>query len=137
MAPMHKAGGRLFVDVTQNLASPDSRKMLLSAMGQHDPLIKDALMAIVERNDFIKLSKNDLKEQSTGTRSKDIYPPGSQIQLDSDPTIVSDLIKNNQTSVEELKRNIQARSGLGLLDFILEDIQELKKILWDPRSSAV
>jgi pyruvate,water dikinase len=32
-----KAGGRLFVDVTQMLASPDSRKMLFNNMGQHDP----------------------------------------------------------------------------------------------------
>ena len=53
-APMRKAGGRLFVDVTHMLASPDSRKMLLDAMGQHDPLIKDALMTIIERGDFIK-----------------------------------------------------------------------------------
>ena len=33
-APMRKAGGRLFVDVTHMLASPVSRKMLLNAMGQ-------------------------------------------------------------------------------------------------------
>ena len=33
-APMRKAGGRLFVDVTHMLASPDSRKMLLDTMGQ-------------------------------------------------------------------------------------------------------
>ena len=33
-APMRKAGGRLFVDVTHMLASPASRKTLLNAMGQ-------------------------------------------------------------------------------------------------------
>ena len=48
-APMRKAGGRLFVDVTHQLASPVSRKMLLDALGQSDPLIKDALMTIIER----------------------------------------------------------------------------------------
>ncbi|PNB76579.1 phosphoenolpyruvate synthase, partial [Pseudomonas sp. FW305-BF6] len=45
--PRFKAGGRLFVDVTKNLASPGSRKMLLDAMGQHDPLMKDALITII------------------------------------------------------------------------------------------
>lgn len=54
---MRKAGGRLFVDITHNLASPDSRETLLDAMGQHDPLMKDALMTIIERN-FIKLMPN-------------------------------------------------------------------------------
>jgi len=53
-APMRKADGRLFVDVIQMLASPESREILLDIMGQHDPLIKDALMTIIERGDFIK-----------------------------------------------------------------------------------
>ena len=63
-APMRKAGGRLFVDVTHMLASPDSRKILLNTMGQHDPLMKDALMTIIERGDFIKSLPNDKKEPS-------------------------------------------------------------------------
>lgn len=54
-APMRPAGGRLFVDVTQMLASPTMRENLLHTMGQHDPLIKDAIMTILERGDFIKL----------------------------------------------------------------------------------
>ena len=61
--PMFKAGGRLFVDVTHQLASPVSRETILDSMGQHDPLIKDALMAILERGDFIKLSPNDKQER--------------------------------------------------------------------------
>ena len=59
---MFKAGGRLFVDVTLQLASPVSRNILLNAMGQHDPLMKDALMNIIERGDFIKSLPNDSKE---------------------------------------------------------------------------
>ena len=42
-APMRTAGGRLFGDVTQNLASPVGREVLLK-LGESDPLIKDALM---------------------------------------------------------------------------------------------
>ena len=135
--PRFKAGGRLFVDVTHMLASPDSRKMLLNAMGQHDPLMKDALMNIIERGDFIKSLPNDKKEQSPGKSNKDVSSADSQAQIENDPTIVSDLIKSSQTSIEELKQNIQTKSGSDLFDFILEDIQELKKILFDPQSSAV
>jgi phosphoenolpyruvate synthase/pyruvate phosphate dikinase len=59
-------------------------------------------------------------------------------QIGNDPTIVTDLIKNNQTSVEALKQNIQTKSGSGdVFDFILEDIQQLKKILFDPQSIGV
>src|SRR5438094_918919 len=49
--PMYEAGGRLFVDVTKELASPASRAALLEVAGKSDPLIRDALQTILERDD--------------------------------------------------------------------------------------
>ena len=37
-------------------------------------------------------------------------------------------------SIEELKQAIQTKSGPELIDFIQEDIGQLKKILFDPQS---
>ena len=136
-APMRKAGGRLFVDVTPMLASPDSREFLLNNAGKSDPLIKDALMTIIERGDFIKSLPSDQKEQSPNKSNKGTSPTGFQPQIENDPTIVSDLIERSQRSIEGLKQDIHTKSGLELLDFIREDIQELKKILFDPQSSSV
>lgn len=136
-APMRKAGGRLFVDVTYMVASSENRKMLVEAMGQHDPLMKDALINIIERGDFMKSLPDDKQEQSSGKSNKSVSSADSRAQFENDPTIVSDLIKRSQTSIEELKQNIQTKSGSDLFDFILEDIQILKKILFDPQSSAV
>ena len=69
--------------------------------------------------------------------SKRMPPAGSQPQIENDPAIVTDLIKNSEASIEELKQNIQMKSGSDVLSFILEDIQQLKKILFDPQSMAV
>ncbi len=135
-APMRNAGGRLFVDVTPMLASPASREMVLNNLGQSDPLIKDALMTVIERGDFIKSLPSD-KEQSAGKSKEAIPPAGSQAQLEIDPTIVSDLIQRSQTSIEALKQNIQTKSGSDLFDFIQEDIQQLTKTLSDPQSLGV
>ncbi|MFK4302866.1 phosphoenolpyruvate synthase/pyruvate phosphate dikinase [Paenibacillus sp. RC254] len=136
-APMRKAGGRLFVDVTQNLASPVSRKMVIDSLGKSDPLIKDALMTIIERGDFIKTLPHNKKELSPSKSNKGLPSAGFQAQTENNPTIVSDLIKSSQTSIAELKQNIQTKSGSDLFDFILEDIQQLKKILFDPQSLGV
>ncbi|HHW00951.1 MAG TPA: phosphoenolpyruvate synthase [Clostridiaceae bacterium] len=136
-APMHKAGGRLFVDVTHMLASPDGREILLDTMGRHDPLIKDALMTIIDRGDIIKPLPNIEKEQSPGKSNRGMPSSGFQTQIENDPAIVFDLIKRNQTSLEELKHNIQTKSGPDLFNFILEDIRKLKKSLFDPQSMAV
>ncbi|WP_340391718.1 phosphoenolpyruvate synthase [Paenibacillus sp. FSL E2-0190] len=136
-APMRTAGGRLFVDVTSSLASPGSREMIIEALGKSDPLIKDALITIVEREDFIKFSADNEKASTPSKSNTSLPPSDSQVELENDPTIVSDLIKSNQASIEELQQIIQTKSGAELFDFILEDMQQLKKILFNPQNMRV
>jgi phosphoenolpyruvate synthase/pyruvate phosphate dikinase len=50
-----------------------------------------------------------------------------------DPALVPVLIADTQQSLEALKRDIQTRSGPELFDFILADLPELKRLLFDPR----
>ncbi len=131
---MRKAGGRLFVDATQQLALPASRDYLINTLGKSDLLVRDALTTIVKRDNFIKLLPDDEKGKSVG---KSVPPANSQPEIENDPAIVTNLIQNSQASLEELKQNMQLKSGVDVLDFILEDIQQLKKVLFNPQSIAV
>jgi rifampicin phosphotransferase len=126
---MYEAGGRLFVDVTQRLASPASRASLLEVMGRSDPLIRDALETVLERDNFI-LSIPDEVQVSMPTGS--VPAP-----LETDPAIVAGLIARSQASIAALQRDIGTKSGPALIDFILADIHELKRILFDPHSHQV
>src|SRR5260370_4783748 len=98
-APMRTAGGRLFVDVTPMLASPDSRETVIDTLGKSDPLIKGAFMTIVERKDFIKSSPDSKKVPSPGKSNTGISFSGFRTQIENDPAIVSDLMKHSQTSI--------------------------------------
>jgi rifampicin phosphotransferase len=127
--PMAEAGGRLFVDVTQILASPGSRAGLLNALGKSDPLIGDALQTILDRGDFIP---------SPPAGGAGWAPPGGgHASIETDPAIPADLIARIQTSIATLKHDIRKESGSALLDFILADIQEMRRIQSDPRSMRV
>jgi rifampicin phosphotransferase len=128
--PMAEAGGRLFVDVTQILASPTSRAGLLKSLGKSDPLIGDALQTLLDRGDFIR----SLPDQGSAWT-----PPGggAAAPIETDPAIVAELIARNQASVAALKRDIQTKSGSALLDFILADMEELKRLLFDPQGHQV
>jgi phosphoenolpyruvate synthase/pyruvate phosphate dikinase len=120
---MYEAGGRLFVDVAPRLASPTSRAGML-ALGKSDPLIGDALQTILERADFIRSIADD---------GRGGPPPGAAPgPIDTDPAVVAELIGRNQASIAALRRDIRTRSGSALFDFILADIQELKRLLVDP-----
>lgn len=125
---MRKAGGRLFVDVTPMLASRDNT---LNYLGRSDPLIKDALMTVIER-DFIKTLPDEIKTPSPIKSITD-----TMREIENNPAIVPDLIQRSQASIEALKQNIQTKSGADLFDFILEDLQQLKKFVFDPQSLRV
>jgi rifampicin phosphotransferase len=128
-APMADAGGRLFVDVTQRLASPASRAGILEALGRSDPLTGDALQTILERVGFIRPLPGE-------------GPPGplfggTPAPIDTDPAIVTELIGRSEASIAASELDIRAKSGEALLDFIQADIQELRRILFDPQSHQV
>lgn len=136
-APMVQAGGRLFVDVAYNLASPSSRDMIINVLGQSDPLIKDALISIMERGDFIKSLPHEEKTPNSGKSKKIMLPEGFRGQFECDPAIVANLIESSQASIEQVKQTIQTKSGTDVFDFILEDLEQLKKWITDPQNLGV
>ena len=88
--PMAEAGGRLFVDVTQILASPASRPGLLGLLGKSDPLIGDALQTVLDRGDFIPSLPNEEPAWA---------PPGQgSAAIETDPAIVAELIAHSQAA---------------------------------------
>jgi len=132
--PMAEVAGRLFVDVTQPLGSPAGRAGLLTAMGRHDPLTRDALQTVIDRGDFIAT----VPDEGAPPRIPGGTPSGGDAApIETDPAIVTELIERSQASIAALRRDIAAKSGPALLDFILADFQELRRILFDPRSHQV
>ena len=127
--PMYEAGGRLFVDVAQDLASPASRAGLLEMLGKSEPLIGDALQTILDRGDFIP----SLPDAGPGGAP----PGGAPAPIETDPAIPAELVARSEAALTALKRDIRTKSGTALLDFIVVDIQELKRTLFDPRSLQV
>ncbi|MFD7921075.1 rifamycin-inactivating phosphotransferase [Streptomyces sp. NPDC059740] len=126
MAPMHEAGGRLFVDATRRLASPAGRAALLDLVGRGDPLTRDALETVLEREDFLP----PLPDPSPGG------PPAdrSSAAVETDPALVTELVERSQASVAALERDIRTKTGPQLFDFLLEAFAEHKRALSDPLS---
>ncbi|MFR9777023.1 rifamycin-inactivating phosphotransferase [Micromonospora sp. MS34] len=126
MAPMHEAGGRLFVDVTMRLAAPAGRAGLLEMAGRSDPLTRDALETVLDRGDLIPA----LPDGGPGG------PPvgGASAPIETDPAIVTELIERSQASIAALRRDIRTKTGPALFDFLLEAFQEHKRVLSDPLS---
>ncbi|MDX2090698.1 MAG: phosphoenolpyruvate synthase [Kofleriaceae bacterium] len=134
MAPMFAAGGRLFVDVTRGLMSP-ARANLLNVMG-NDPLIKDALVTLLERCDFLPPATMDappprMVRSHHGMSAAEIAAPvarGAQL--------VGELIEDYERALAALNARLRRARGAELFDVILEDLGQLKQQLADPRNMA-
>ena len=127
--PMAEAGGRLFVDVTPILASPASRDRLVEAMGQSDPLIGDALRTVLARDGFVP----SLPDEGPAWAP---HSSGSA-PIETDPAIVTEFIGRTEASIAALKHDIRTTSGPELLDFIVANIDEMKRIQFDSQSLQV
>jgi pyruvate,water dikinase len=127
--PMAEAGGRLFVDVTEQLASPASRAALVGALGKSDPLIGDALQTVADRDGFLPSRPDDGPAWT---------PPGTApTPIETDPAIVTELIGRSEAFLADLQRDIRTKTGAELVDFVLDNIQELKQTQFDPRNLQV
>ncbi|MFD0783683.1 rifamycin-inactivating phosphotransferase [Micromonospora azadirachtae] len=126
MAPMHEAGGRLFVDATRHLASPAGRAAFMEMVGRGDPLTRDALETVLDRQNFVP----------TVPATAPARPPAgaTAAPIETDPTIVTELIERSQASLAALRRDIRTKTGPALFDFLLEAFQEHKRVLSDPLS---
>ncbi|MDX8147342.1 rifamycin-inactivating phosphotransferase [Lentzea sp. BCCO 10_0061] len=125
--PMAIAAGRLFVDVTPILATPQSSAAFLDVADKSDPLMGDALRTVLGRTGFVP----------AGDGSGPSFPGTAQAEIETDPDLVTELIGNAEASVAVLKREIRGKSGPELLEFVIADFEELRRILFDPRSNQV
>lgn len=199
LRPMYQAGGRLFVDAAGELASPTRRAGVLM-LGRSDPLIGDALQAIVDRGDLLPPADGDqpvacgpVVAESSAARGRVADagspvdggpaadggspvdgglsvepespaggepvemprrlpagpPPGAApvpgavpvtgavpAQIETDPTVVGELIAATETALAVLRRDIAGLSGVELLDFIAADVERWRGRL-DPRGMQV
>lgn len=122
--PMHEAGGRLFVDITAQLASPAGRKVLLATLNR-DPLIKSAVHALLERGFVAALPEPAVQPAPAPAPLSPVAP---------DPALVGELIRASENAVAAARRRLAAASGNELFDLLAEDVAALKRQLTAPDS---
>lgn len=126
--PMAEAGGRLFVDVTGHLGVQSTRDWLLDTMATSDPLMGDALRTVLDREGFLP----------PPTQGAGGPPPvGAFDPIDADPALVEELIADSRASLAAVGAEIGRHHGADLFDFVLDDFQELRRLLFDRRSHQV
>jgi phosphoenolpyruvate synthase/pyruvate phosphate dikinase len=137
--PLIQAGGRLFIDIAHDLASPMGRKIVLASMGKIDPLMDKAIKNLMKRKAFVKSLSRGKRAFSMGSGYFSWALPVQFIKIyrSNDAAIIQTLMSRNEASISDLRQKIANLSGDELFAFIIEAHKQLKEAMYDPQGMAV
>lgn len=137
--PLIPIGGRLFMDLTHDLASPVGRRLGLIAVAQMDPLMKNPLRRLMQRKDFVRSlarGKGFLR-MGAGYFTWELPVQAIRVYRNNDAAIVQTLMSRKEAPLRDLQQRMANLSGDELFAFILEAQKQLKGAVEDPRSMGV
>jgi len=134
-----EAGGRLFIDLAHDLASPMGRKIVLASMGKIDPLMNNAIKSLMKRKAFMKSLSRGKRFFSMGTGYFTWALPIQFIKIyrSNNGSLVQTLMSRNEASIGDLQQRMANLSGDELFAFIIEAHKQLKEAMYDPQGMAV
>ncbi|GHP00386.1 putative phosphoenolpyruvate synthase [Reticulibacter mediterranei] len=138
--PLIPIGGRLFMDLTHDLASPMRRRIGLMAVAQMDPLMKNPLKRLMQRKAFVQaLARGKgFFRMGAGYFTWELPVQAIKAYRNNDATIVPTLMSRKEAALRDLQQRMANLSGDELFAFILEEAQkQLKEAVEDPRSMGV
>lgn len=133
-----QTGGRLFIDLAHDLASPLGRKIVLASMGKIDPLMDNAIKRLIERKAFLKSLARGKRWFSIGSGYFTWALPVQFIKIyrSNDGSLVQSLMSRNEASIGDLRQKMANLSGNELFAFIIEANKQLKEAMYDPQGMA-
>jgi rifampicin phosphotransferase len=127
---MIEIGGRLYMDTSREISSPLGSKFFIKGLDTVDILMKNALINLMKRKDFIKNLYNG-KTAISSSRSMWIKWISDTIKYyrANDPAIVERQMDNTKALMMELEQSITKVSGEELFHFIFKSMNQIKDIV--------
>ena len=128
------AGGRLFMDLSHDMASSFGRMLAVAAMGKVDPLIDSGLRKLTTRKVFMKSLARGKRFLSMGSGYFSWALVGQFIKIyrASDANTVPALIRKNEAIIQALSEKFATLSGDELFAAADAEFKNLIKIIGSP-----
>ncbi|WP_088226815.1 phosphoenolpyruvate synthase [Desulfosporosinus sp. FKB] len=130
-SPMYEAGGRIYVDVSNEMRSPFMRKSFVKGLSAIDVLMQKAFYNVIKREDFMKHLAKSKKPMVGGKVIARWLFKTIECYRKNDPAIVEGFMARNRAALMDLEQQAQTISGKELFDFIDKSMVQLKDIIFD------
>ena len=129
--PLDQAGGRLFMDITLDLTTPQGRRMVKQKVDTMDPLMASAVRKVMADKDYIKSLPRGQGNLLKGANFIPWLREAFRIYRKNDPLILYQMILKNENALNKLEESLQNLSGEDVFDFIQKDKKDLHANLFD------
>jgi pyruvate,water dikinase len=127
---MDELGGRLYLDISNELASPLISKSFLKGLDTVDVLMQKALYNLMKRKDFVSNLYRGKTAMAGGSVWLNWGIQTIKNYRKNDPVVVKNLMAHNEMLMSDRELKINNLSGNELFDFILKDFKELKDAIF-------
>ena len=138
--PSQEIGGRLYADITHDLAAPLSRVIFKKFVGMvGDDLITDAITQIINNKKLIKAlpkGKEKILKPDNNSGVFSILHNAYRIFKKNDPDIFKGLIRNEDNAIERMKEEINALSGDEVFNYICNDHHKRRQKIASPSNAG-
>jgi rifampicin phosphotransferase len=140
LSPSQEIGGRLYADITHDLATPLGRlitKSLIGMMG--DTLITNSITKIIKDKKLIRTlpkGKDKIFKPENNSGVVSIMLNAYKIFKKNDPGIIKNLTAKEDNSIEKMKKEIEKLSGNEVFDYICKDHANRRAKLTTPPSAG-
>lgn len=141
--PLVEAGGRLYIDMAPDLASPVGRQLALASMKAIDPLIDSAIRSLLGRRDFMMNLAADGPRYLSLSNNAGYFTwrlPVEAVKAyrRADPGDVVALKAEHDASLAALQARLAGLTGDELFDGVLDDLRtSMKDDVAGPRGMGI
>lgn len=137
--PTVEVAGRIFLDLSHDLASPIGRLTLRLVMGGIDPIMLNAMKVLIRRRAFMRSLPRGRRYFSMGSGYFTWRLPVEAIRAyrGNDPDLVPALMAERRARLEATRRTVEGLSGEAVFDAIRQDFRQLKQDIQDPRGMGI
>lgn len=130
---LDKIGGRLYADITHDLASPIGRRRLVMATGKQDLLIQSAIKNLIDDKEFMAALPKGKRNVQGGIFTLGSILEALKVYRKNDPSIINELINEFEKEARDIDQQLSKLSGDQVFEFIIKDQDKLLAMAYHPK----
>ncbi|MGC6176733.1 phosphoenolpyruvate synthase [Lacrimispora sp. 38-1] len=126
-------GGRPYMEITHNLNSPVGKALVRQKLSNSDELMCNAFNQVLERKDYIKsIPKGQKSDFAIPADVFRCITAGFRIYRKNDPAVIDGYNRRMEAIIQKTKKGLEHLTGKAVVDYIVNDTDNLMKSLFDP-----